>query len=302
LCPLFRAIITGRESEQSLFVFALGANGRRIPMSVSVGPLHDQHGTVIGGIETFRDETQTFQDLEFSERIQRHLLPAKLPQSGPFRLDVRYYPRDMVGGDFYDVKLLDPNHITFLVADVRGHGVSGALYTMWLKSLEESLLKHAHRPRQFLAALNHELSRFIVDESFITAFYGVVDTRTGTVTYGNGGHPFPLHFHAQTQKITTLEAGELALGILGDEDYTSSSISLEPGDLLLCYTDGITEVFDAHNRMLGTEGLSRVLAELMCDGPDNLLDRLYERVMQYNGSVSFSDDVLLLSVKRLANE
>jgi phosphoserine phosphatase RsbU/P len=88
-CPLYRSILTSRESKEPVLVFAQSASGKRVPMSVSVAPLHDQEGNVIGGIETFRDETQNVQDLEFSRRIQRNLLPksAMLASSSFFRLE-----------------------------------------------------------------------------------------------------------------------------------------------------------------------------------------------------------------------
>jgi phosphoserine phosphatase RsbU/P len=297
-CPLYRSILTGQESKEPVLVFAQSARGKRVPMSVSVAPLHDQNGNIIGGIETFRDETQNIQDLEFSRRIQRNLLPKSLPDSDRFHFDVIYYPHDLVGGDFYDILPVGNNRYGLLVADVRGHGVSGALYTMWLKSLEESLHPRAADPANFLTSLNRELVRFVVDESFATAFYGVVDTQNSTLTYCTGGHPSPLHFHAKTAEVTPLEPGGLTLGIMDDEQYTPATRALAPHDVLLCYTDGITEVFDKDNQMLGEKGLIKLFKDLISSSNHPSLDRLYEQVLEFCGSVSLADDVLLLTVTR----
>ena len=153
-------------------------------------------------------------------------------------------------------------------------------------------------PENFLSSLNRELARFVVDESFATAFYGVVDIAKSTLTYCTAGHPAPLHFHAKTTEVTPLRPGGLTLGILSDEQYTSDSLALEPEDVLLCYTDGITEVFDKGAQMLGEKGLITLFKEMIASGNNPWLDRLYERVLEYCGSVSLADDVLLLTIKR----
>ena len=300
LCPLFRAMQVGKESLEPVLVYAKTADGRRVAVSTSVAPLYDDAGEVIGGIETFRDETDRIHNLESAKRIQRHLMPQSLPQADSVRFDVCYYPHDLIGGDFYDVLPLDAGRYGFMVADVTGHGVSAALYTMWLKSLGQSLIRHATEPAAFLGALNHELSRFVVEGSFATAFYGVVDTNTGEVAYTNAGQPHPLHFSAQQGTAAELSACGVPLGIDADETYDAADLTLQPGDLLLCFTDGIVEVDDRQGRMLGTTGLATLLTEALSAGPANLLDRLYRQVVATCGNVSLSDDVLLLSVARQA--
>ena len=136
-CPLYRSMELSKESDQPVLVYGLTAGGERIPMSVSVAPLTGPDGDVIGGIEAFRDESVALRDLEFAKRIQRNLLPDTLPKVDGFALDVRYYPRDLVGGDYYDARRLDDGRVSLIVADVTGHGVSAALYTMFLESLQD---------------------------------------------------------------------------------------------------------------------------------------------------------------------
>lgn len=297
LCPLHRAITTNAESAQPVLVFARRANGTRIAVSVSVAPLRDPDGQVIGGIEAFRDETAQVRDMEFARTVQRRLLPAELPATGEIAFDVCYYPHDLVGGDFYDVQPVGPQSYGVFIADVSGHGVSAALYTMWLKSLKEGLKPVAHQPAVFMTELNRELSKYIVDESFATAFYAVVDAG-GQITYTNAGHPAPLHWRAAERTVGKLETHGLPLAVSATEEYPSSSFTLRPDDLLLGYTDGVTEVNMPDGRQVGTDGLSEILARQIALRPARLLEQVYQRILARCAAVSLPDDVLLLSIAR----
>jgi len=303
LCPLNRAITLGKQSDVPILVYAQKADGKRVPVSVSVAPLYDANGEVIGGIETFRDESRALADLEFAGKIQRSILPKRLPAVGSLRFDAVYYPHDLVGGDFYDVRPLGDDRFSFIVADVRGHGVSGALYTMWLRSLEDAFKSYLDEPGRFLAALNSELARLLVSESFATAICGVVDAGTSEVTYCNAGHPPLLHYHAAAGETTPLENHGLPVGISAGEEYECDSMTLAPGDVLLAYTDGITDIETASSSgpkstALGEEGLIRILHSQISQGRADLLERIYLAALDACQQVSPSDDVLLFSIAR----
>ena len=190
--------------------------------------------------------------------------------------------------------------VGFMVADVRGHGVSAALYTMWLKSLEESLMAEAPHPGRFMTAMGREMKKFVIEESFATVLYGVLDAKRSEVTYTNAGHPQPLHFHAAGSEVTPLDSHGVPLGILADVQYEEATTLLEPGDVLLCYTDGLTESPDRQGERMGAKGLAALLKEQIRGRRDHMLESIYRRVKQDCGNVSLSDDVLLLSLVRTA--
>jgi PAS domain S-box-containing protein len=298
-CPLCRSISLGKESEEPVLVYAKQANGSRVALSVSTAPLRDASGKIIGGIETFRDESPQIRDMELARRIQQRLFPKAPPQIPNFQFDVRYYPHELVGGDFYDIRTLGPNLYAFMLADVRGHGVSAALYTMWLKSLEESLISHAAHPDRFMQAMGREFKKLVVKESFATVFYGVLNVKRSQISYTSAGHPSPLHFHADKSEVTPLEGHGVPLSILVEGNYETATRRLEPGDLLLCFTDGLTEAIDKRGQRLREKGLAELLKKEVPRTDDNLLERLYHHIKQECGNVSLSDDVLLLSIKRL---
>jgi len=297
-CPLHRAMQLGKASREPALVYARKADGGRVPLSVTAAPLRDGDGTIIGAIETFRDESSRMTDMEFAKRIQLHLMPKELPRDESLQFDARYAPLDLVGGDFYDIRRLEPNRYSFMVADVAGHGVSASLYTMLLKSMEEDLEGLSDRPAELLTQLNRRLRRFVVDSSFASVFYGVVDGNHGRVIYANAGHPPPLHFHARDRTITELQSRSLPLGVEPETTYRAGTAMLRPGDLLFCYTDGASDVVDTEGQRLRAVGLSRLLGETIAANEGSLLGRLYESLVRMSGDVTPTDDVLLVTVAR----
>ncbi len=298
LCPLFRAMETDTASRQPSLVFAQKASGKRVATSVTVAPLRNEEGEVIGGIESFQDESANISDMEFARKIQRHIMPAALPANDSLKFDVRYYPHDLVGGDFYDVTDLGDGRFSIVVADVRGHGVSAALYTTVLKTIDDSLAHLAHDPAEFLTALNRELTRLVVDESFATAVCAVVDTRDYRVLLASAGHPPALHYQAAHSQVHEVETFGLPLGIDADEKYDSIAFYLMSGDTLLFYTDGITDITGKDKKPIGAKGLAALLRQSISRPKSDLLEDIYLDAVESNAEVSVADDILLLSASR----
>jgi len=296
LCPLSRAMTVGRESREPILVYARRPDGSRVPVSVSAAPLRDKVGNIIGGIETFRDESLNILDLELAARIQRHTLPAVMPASHKVDFDVRYYPHALVGGDFYDVWAVAEDRYGVFVADVQGHGVSAALYTMVLKSLLVGNSASADKPAEFLGAMNRGLGNLLIPGGFASACYGVVDATDGTFEYCGAGHPRPLCLSAENGQVGRLASDGMLLGIMGETAYRSAVVELAAGDVVVCYTDGATEVADSKGTMLTEDGLAEILKEEAAGRGEDLLERIYRRVLSYCGDVALADDVLLLSV------
>lgn len=295
-CPLYKSMSTEQASVEPVLVFARHADGRRVGVGTSTAPLYDDEGRVVGGIETFTDETRRLRDLEFAKEVQRNLLPDP-PSVVGARFDVRYYPHDLVGGDFYDIYRIEGGRTGFMVADVSGHGVSAALYTMWLKSLGEQLAEHRGRPAQYMAAINRELSRFVLQEVFATGVCGVLAESGDELEYCNAGHPQPLLRSGADSEISFLDTHGLPLGIFAEGEYESGRVAMAPGDTVLCYTDGATEARNADGDRLGQEGLARLFRECAFDGA-NVLEGIYRDIKRRAPGAAVEDDVLLLSITR----
>jgi len=134
-CPLHRSMITGTQSKGSLLVYAQGKNGARIPMLVSVAPIHNDGEQVIGGVETFRDASTTVHDLERAKATQQLALARDVPEDDRVKFTTYYIPHEVVGGDYYAIEKLGDDQYGLMLADVMGHGIAAALYTMHLSQL-----------------------------------------------------------------------------------------------------------------------------------------------------------------------
>lgn len=292
LCPLLRAMRTDSPSREPVLVYARKADGRRIPVSTSVAPLRDQTGEVVGGIEVFRDESARLADMEFARRVQQHALPAELPGNDSVTFEVGYYSHDLVGGDFYWVKELRPGAFGCLVADVRGHGVSAALYTMVLSSHLAGLAELAEEPGRLMGALNEHLEELTVAESFASAVYLVVDSNAWELRYSNAGHPPPLLLDGERGEVTELAAHGPFLGMFVPQEYEESTLALPRQGGLLCYSDGAVEVHGKDGEEFGIERLKQYLRK-HSEEP-GFPDRFYNHLSQYNAAVSLPDDLLIL--------
>jgi len=292
LCPMAQAMRTERPSKEPVLVYAQRADGRRIPVSVSVAPLRGDDGDIVGAIEVFRDESSSLQDLEFARLVQRQVLPDELPGTESLSFEVGYYPHDLVGGDFYWVRELEPGVLGLLVADVRGHGVSAALYTMTISSHLSTLAALTAEPGRLMGALNEHLEELTVAESFASAVYCLLDTVSWEVRYSNAGHPAPLLLDEETGEVHRLESQGPFLGMFVPQEYEESTVALPRRGSLLLYSDGAVEVTNRDDEEFGIDGLSRYLRELGTE--PGLPERFYHYLNRYNAELSLPDDVLIL--------
>lgn len=297
-CPLHRSIVTGKRSGSPLTVFAQTRDGERVPVEVTVAPIRDASGQIIGGIETFRDLSAMFRDLDLARIIQVHALECPLPQDPRLRIDVLYTPQELVGGDFYRIERLDPDRYCAMVADVAGHGITSALFVMQIRSMWEDLRSHRGDPAGFMARIAGQLHvLFSRDDFFATAAFVVIDASTGAVEYVNAGHPSPLVARAQGGVERLTATGPL-LGFSGEARFAPAAAQLEPGGTLLLYTDGATEVFSAEDRELSEEGLMRLVAEQDLSKGRSALQKIEESLLKFCDQLRLPDDMTLIGIHR----
>ena len=227
-CPLHRSMVTGTTSTVPIIVFAQGKDGARIPMQVAVAPIRNPAGEIIGGVETFRDMSAVLADLERAKRIQALSLEHDLPKDARIQFSTFYMPHDIVGGDFYAIRQLSDGEYGFLLADVMGHGIAAALYTMHLSSLWERDYQRLASPADFAAAINHNLAKVVKDESFATAICGMIDAKRRTLRFVSAGGPPMLVAHPNGSS-EQLESSGLPFGMMEDASYHEVAAQLERG-------------------------------------------------------------------------
>jgi phosphoserine phosphatase RsbU/P len=295
-CPLHRSMVTGTASNVPLVVFALGKDGRRIPTQVSVSPIRDTAGEVVGGVETFRDVSAVLADLERAKRIQTLSLEHDLPDDPRIRFSTRYTPHDIVGGDYFAIRRLDADQYGFMLADAMGHGFAAALHTMHLSSLWGRFNHLLAAPAQFAATVNNELTKVVKDESFATAICGVVDAAARTIRFSSAGGPPVVVFRAGGA-IEQIESPGMPFGVMDDSQYEEATAELAAGDTLLLLSDGAFEVHNAQGELLELDGLIRILKTLGYPAISIKTNAVEEELLKFSNAIRLDDDVTLIEMR-----
>jgi len=296
-CPLHRSMVTGTGSRGTLLVFARGKDGSRIPMHVSVAPIRNAGGRVIGGVETFRDASDTVHDLRRAQAIQELALQHDVPADPRIRFTTHYIPHDMIGGDYYAIGKLDDQRYGLMLADVAGHGIAAALYTMHLSQLWDRFHGLLQRPAKFAEKLNRELIQVVKsDSSFATAACGLVDLQDRVFRFAGAGAPQVLLMHPDGTHAC-LESPGFPLAVMEDASYDETEAAVRPGDRLLFFSDGAVEVMDAGGTLLGVDGLLALLRKQDYPRSDLRMDALEEDILRYSNAIRLEDDLTLIEIR-----
>lgn len=235
-----------------------------------------------------------------------HLFPKGAPESDALaRFSHIYFPGGSIGGDFFDIRQISATEVAFFIADVMGHGIRSALVVATLRGLLEEARSLQTDPGQLLTQLNATYrgiyNRLGGEVVFATAFYGVLDTCTGLLRYANASHPLPYLLRRGNGDLQRLEAkGPAApLGLFANTGFATAELPMRPGDLLLLYTDGLSETENADNESYESRRLKHVLAGSVALPANDLLNTLIRDAQEFSATGTFCDDVCLLALELL---
>ncbi len=247
-----------------------------------------------------RDAEQTY-NLRAAGRFQnRVLLPNNPPEWPELRWGVHYAPFNHLGGDYYDVAHPDSDHLGFLIADASGHSIAAAMVAIMSRTAFTEVAGTTTSPGAVLTAMNNRLQG-LADERFVTAFYAVLNRRTGLLTYANAGHPYPLRRVAATGRVEALGAQGFMLGIMPQEQYREKAVQLAPGDQLCFYTDGLIEARNEIGETFGTERLTGCILTHGSEPAERLAEDILACLRRFSGSQRLTDDLTLV-VAELAGD
>ena len=255
------------------------------------------------GLERLREVEQQAQrlenELEIARQVQQNLFPKELPQPEAWQFAALCRPARAVGGDYYDLFDIDSARIAFALGDVSGKGLGPSL----LMSSVHTLIRSAspeeleHLPR-LISRLNDHLERSTSPEMFVTLFVGVLDTKTGLLRYVNGGHNPPILLPGGGAGPVRLERGGIVVGILPETPYREGQVHLDPGSLLVLYSDGVTEAVNENGDMFEEERLLEVLSRVRGEPASLILSSVLESVDGFVGNNEQADDISLIVMKR----
>ena len=259
--------------------------------------LSDDINQTVGTLKRYIKEAaaRIDKELEFAKQIQYSSLPTAFPKSNSFRLYAEMITAKEVGGDFYDFYMLNDSTIAFLVADVSGKGIPAAMFMMRAKTVIRDLAERGLEPDDIFTIANEKLCENNDAGMFVTAWLGILDTKTGVLKFANAGHNPPL-FKRNGENFEYMKArsGMLLAGMEGIK-YRKNELQLVPGDKFYLYTDGVTEATDNNTELYGEQRLLDFVNSLEKTEPESLCKLIKEDVDKFVGTAPQFDDITMLA-------
>ena len=243
----------------------------------------------------------TKNELEIARAIQFSLYPVGNPRLPHLDIASHFQPALEVGGDYYDYAIDGNRRFTVILGDVSGKGIAAALYAMKLQALFEVLGKDSLGPKEMLVAMNDVISERIERNYFITAVVGIIDFNERKLVLARAGHNHPLHFSSRTGTICWLKPNGVGIGMKTSPGFEGLleeiRVPLEPGDVLVFYTDGVTEAMNRAREPFGYRRLEEMLAASSHLPADGIKKELLKRLDSFRQGEDFADDVTLVVAK-----
>lgn len=253
------------------------------------------------GLEATRNLIAVQQELQVASRIQESILPKIFPPF-PERHEIEIFasmtPARQVGGDFYDFFFISEDRLAFVIGDVSGKGIPAALFMAVCRTLIKATALQNDCPDDCLNYVNRLLCGDNASELFVTVFYGVLNTKTGEITYSNAGHNPPYWVRNNGTHPTPLQnQGGIVLGVMADVTYTKDVITLAPGECLFLYTDGVTEAMDKDRNLFCDTRLEEHLANACALPLEEMARGLADVITAFTVSFPQHDDITMLAVR-----
>ncbi|MEW5942139.1 MAG: SpoIIE family protein phosphatase, partial [Chloroflexota bacterium] len=236
-------------------------------------------------------------EVQLARQIQQTFIPEILPEHPQWQLAARWRTARQVGGDFYDVMELPDHRLGLFIADVADKGMPAALFMALTRTLIHAAVIETPSPAEALRRVNELLLPDTKQGMFVTAVYAVLNQDTGELTYTNAGHNPPLVIRKDT--VEKLTRTGVALGAWSDSVFEEKTITLESGESLLLYTDGLTEAFNLEGDMFGEERLLRAIGWQETASADDMIRKVESALDDFIADASPSDDLTMLAVRRV---
>jgi len=258
-------------------------------------------------IENFRLLEEALQserykeELKIAKTVQKSLLPQMLERDSQFEIAAFSESADEVGGDYYDTLRISARETSLIIADVSGKGTTAAFHMSQMKGIFHSLAQNCIEPDEFMVRANKALVYCLERGSFISASFFLVNTEDRKVRYARAGHCPVLYYSAASDHATYLKDKGVALGMVRNNSYSNfieaNEFNYAPGDIMVLYTDGITEAKGTKGEEFGYEKLSEVLLEVKTLQPQQIQEHLINKLYEFSGTKNINDDYTTMIIK-----
>jgi len=318
IAKLRKAISDGRECTVELVNYK--KDGTRFWNRLSITPIRDSNDQIThyvgiqsditelrktrAKLESVNQKLSRFReritrDLDRARLMQHFLLPLQLPKSEHVDFASLFVPMEEIGGDFFDVLELEDGVYGLLIADVTGHGIPAALLTFMSSTTFKNSAPGVLSTAATITETNQKLFQKMPDDAFVTMFYAIYDRHTHKLTYTQAGHPEAYILRKKSSEIIPLETNNTLVGIFSNEEvtYTESSITLQPGDKLILYTDAISDALHFESELEEENGFKMFLQENAELPLKELFSELYRHGLLKIRKKSYEDDFTLLGLE-----
>ena len=292
---------------------AVTDNLRDVVLNNEIGQLSDDVRDLAVEMDQYLESIRTItaekerigSELALATRIQADMLPNRFP-AFPDRPEIDVFasmtPAKEVGGDFYNFFLIDDDHLCLMIADVSGKGVPAALFMMASMIVLSNNAMSGKSPAQIFTDTNNGICSNNKEEMFVTAWLGILEISTGTLTACNAGHEYPAVRHADGSFELFRDRHGLVIGAMEGAKYREYTLQLEPGAKLFVYTDGVVEAADAEKQMFGTERMLDALNTAADAAPKEILERVQTSVDAFVRDAEQFDDLTMLCLSYLGTD
>ncbi len=275
-------------------------------LAALAGSFNSMTASVSALVEEQRQHQKLENELSIAHEVQLQLFPHTLPRIAGVELEAICRPARVVSGDYYDFIRVTPTRLAMALADISGKGISAALLMANVQAaLRSDVLRHrgdanAQKPfntAEIISHLNSHLFRNTSDERYATCFLAVYDTQARKLTYTNAGHLPPLYISGN--RVERLETGGMVVGLFDGVRFDQGTVEIEPGGLLIAYSDGLIEPENKHGEEFGTERLIELAMRNRNASPHDLAEMLMQGAREWAGSPEQADDMTVV-VARLS--
>jgi sigma-B regulation protein RsbU (phosphoserine phosphatase) len=257
-------------------------------------PLH-----YAGLSKLIEEKKQMDRDLSVAHQIQCLLLPQRLPDVDDFGVAAFNHPALAIGGDYYDFIRIDADHLGFAIADVSGKGVGGAMIMSACRTFVRALAPAHYSPSEMLRQLNKRLSADLAEDMFVSMLYMILDLKSRKLLVARAGHERPILNRGGTNCL--MDGDGVAIGLCDEEVFdmviADVEYQLEPGDMVVAYTDGITEAMDESDNEWGIENLQTAVSDMATQGTTAMIAETRQRLLGHIGDRAQYDDMTIVSFR-----
>ncbi len=236
-------------------------------------------------------------ELGVAQSMQQNILPQTFPTTENFDVYAHMVAARSVGGDFYDVYDLGNGRLGVVIADVSDKGVPAAMFMMASRTLLKACAFCSVSPSQVLGQVNQMLSENNDAMTFVTLLYGIYDPEAKSFTYSNAGHNFPIVVRPGPTVELLESTGGIALGIEGEFPFQEETTTLEPGSMIVLYTDGVSEAERENGEMFEMERFGQIFKNKSYESAQQVTDAVFDAVHEFVGDSPQSDDITCLVLK-----